>query len=165
MPDLTFAKPCTFTAPDGTQRVFAPGVHHDVPDDVADHWFIKAHLAREADAPVAPATAPLTHEERAQVKAALDAAEGRARGAEAERDAAMSSADALQAALDAERAAHEETRRLLDDATAPDAAEGDLIIRHRGRGTYAVMRGEEVVVDGLTKPEAEAKVAEMKAQA
>ncbi len=104
----------------------------------------------------------------------MDAADGRVRGAEAERDAAVSRADGLQQQLDAERQAHAETRALLDAATAPsgdgggsgeaDETVGDLTVKHRGRGTFAVMHGDTVLVDGLTKEAAEAKANEMKAQ-
>lgn len=171
MTDLTFAKPCTLTLEDGTQRVFVPGLHRDISDDIANHWWVRAHLVKEADAPTASESAPLAHEERLKVTAAINAAESRARGAEAERDAATSRADGLQHQLDAERQAHAETRALLDAATAPagddkdaDETVGDLTVKHRGRGTFAVMRGDTVLVDGLTKEAAEAKANEMKTQ-
>lgn len=172
MTDLTFAKPCTLTLEDGTQRVFVPGLHRDISDDIANHWWVKAHLVQEADAPAAPESAPLINEERVKVKAAIDAADGRSRGAEAARDAAVSRADSLQQQLDAERQAHAETRALLDAATAPqggDSSEtdekvGDLTVKHRGRGTFAVMRGDTILADGLTKEAAEARADEMKAQ-
>lgn len=174
MAELHFAKPCTYTAPDGTQRAFAPGRYADVPDDIAGHWFVKAHLVQDGEESLAPETAPLQHEERVKVKAALDAVEGRARGAEAERDAAVSRAEALQADLDAERAAHAETRRRLDEATAPEGATdaddadefaGKVHTVKRGQaGSYKVVKGDEIVAEGLKKAEAEARARELNGQ-
>lgn len=40
-------------------------------------------------------------------------------------------------------------------------ASDELVLKHRGRGSYSIMRGEVEVVDGLTKDEGEAKLAEM----
>lgn len=44
---------------------------------------------------------------------------------------------------------------------APPADPNELKAVHRGGGSFAVMRGEEVVEGGLSKDEAEAKVFEM----
>lgn len=41
---ITVAKAFTFTHPDGQQQHFHVGVHKDVPDEVAGHWYTKAHL-------------------------------------------------------------------------------------------------------------------------
>lgn len=41
---ITVAKKFTFTHPDGHQQHFHVGVHKDVPDEVAGHWYTKAHL-------------------------------------------------------------------------------------------------------------------------
>lgn len=176
MPDLHFAKPCTYTAADGSTRVFAAGRHKDVPDEVAGHWFVQAHLMKDGDEPAVPATAPLQHEERIKMKATLDAVEGRAKGAEAERDAAVSRADALQADLDAERASHEETRAKLevalaaqdddededDEGGAADGAPaGPYAIARGHRGSYKITKGEEVIEEGLKKADAQAKVAHL----
>lgn len=177
MTELHFARPCTFTTPTGEVRQFAVGRHGDVPDEIANHWFVKEHLVKDSDAPAAPEAAPLTHEERIKVKAAIDAAEGRAKGAEAERDAAVARADALKSDLDAERKAHGETRALLDSATAPTgargtAADGGGSVPHsaphgpytiaRGhQGSFKVMKGEETIASGLSKVEAEAKLADL----
>lgn len=168
MPDLHFAKPCTFTGPEGETRVFAPGLHRGLSDDVANHWFVKAHLARDGDEAAIPATAPLQHEERAQVKAAMDAAEARARGLEAERDAATSRAEGLEAELATARTRIVELEADIERLTAPDGeadeTRGEFTIKHRGRGTYAVMKGAEIVEDGLTKAGAEAKADSLKAR-
>lgn len=43
----------------------------------------------------------------------------------------------------------------------PGEASDELVLKHRGRGSYSIMRGEVEVVDGLTKEEGEAKLAEM----
>ena len=43
----------------------------------------------------------------------------------------------------------------------PGEASDELVLKHRGRGSYSIMRGEVEVVDGLTKDEGEAKLAEM----
>lgn len=164
MPDLHFAKPCAYTAPDGSIRQFAAGRHKDVSDEIAGHWFVRAHLMKDGDEPEVPATAPLQHEERIKVKAALDAAEGRAKGAEAEATAAVARAEKAEADLAAEKQAHAETMAQLDAATnpAPDGApNGPYTIARGHQGSYKVMKGEETVAEGLKKAEAEAKVAEM----
>lgn len=166
MPDLHFAKPCTFTAPDGSTRYFAVGRHKDVPDEIAGHWFVQPHLMKDGDEPEVPATAPLQHEERVKMKAALDAAEGRAKGAEAERDAAVSRADAAEAALVAEQAAHAETIAQFDALTTPaadGAPTGPYTIARGHQGSFKVMKGEETVAERLSKADAEAKVAELNA--
>lgn len=180
MQDLVFAKPCTYTAPNGEQRVFAPGVHRGVPDEMASNWFIQAHLAKEGGEPAAPETAPLTHEERVTMKAALDAMEGRAKGAEAERDAALLRVTALQEQLDAERLAHADTMALAETATAPanasgsgDATDTDEFagkaygIKRRGQGKFAVVKQDDAsfAQDGLSKADALAKAREMNAAA
>lgn len=41
---ITVAKAFTFTHPDGHQQHFHVGVHKDIPDEVAGHWYTKAHL-------------------------------------------------------------------------------------------------------------------------
>ena len=41
---ITVAKAFTFTHPDGNQQHFHVGVHKDVPNEVAGHWYTKAHL-------------------------------------------------------------------------------------------------------------------------
>lgn len=177
MTDLTFARPCTYTAPNGEQRVFAPGIHRGLSDEIAGNWFVQAHLVKDSDEPVASETAPLQHEERIKIKAALDAAEGRALGAEAERDASVMRADtlqvsltSLQAALDAEKAAHAETTAQLESLTAPPGNEepqtiGAFTVVRGGQGSYKVMKGAEVVADRLPKAEAEAKARELNTQA
>lgn len=53
---ITVAKAFTFTHPDGHQQHFPVGVHKDVPANVADHWYTKAHLDAGDDDAAAPAT-------------------------------------------------------------------------------------------------------------
>jgi len=48
---ITVAKAFTFTHSDGHQQSFHVGVHKDVPDEVASHWYTKSHLdAGDAEA-------------------------------------------------------------------------------------------------------------------
>lgn len=168
MPDLHFAKSCTYTAPDGSSRVFAAGRHKDVSDEIAGHWFVQAHLMKDGDEPEAPVTAPLQHEERIKMKSALDMAEARAKGAEAEAEAAVARAEKAEADLAAEKQAHAETMAQLDALTAPggEGTSGGLYNLARGhQGSFKVMKGDEVVAEGLKKAEAEAKIAELNAAA
>lgn len=44
MAKINVAKTFTFTHKDGKRQSFAAGAHKDVPDDVAAHWFVQAHL-------------------------------------------------------------------------------------------------------------------------
>lgn len=167
MPDLHFAKACNFTAADGSTRLFAPGRHKDVSDEIAGNWFVRAHLMVDGDEALVPPTAPLQHEERIKAKAALDAAEGRAKGAEAERDAAVSRAEKAEADLVVEKQAHAETMSQLDALTAPasdGAPSGPYAIARGHQGSFKVVKGDEVVAEGLKKADAEAKVAELNAQ-
>lgn len=168
MAELHFAKPCTFTDESGETRVFAQGRHKDVPDAIAGHWFVLAHLVKDGDEPAVADTAPLQHEERRQVKASIDAAEGRAKGAEAERDAALARAEKAEADLAAERQAHDETKRLLDEATAPNGQtplSGEYAVKRGHQGKFKVVKGDEVVADGLAKADAEARADELNARA
>lgn len=109
MPDMVVAKPFTLTVdsgkkgPDGTPlqevRSFAVGVYTNVEDAIANHWFVKPHLAVDGQLPVAEADAPLTHEERIAMKASLDNAEGRVQSAVSERDAAVGELAAAKARI------------------------------------------------------------------
>lgn len=44
MAKINVAKPFLFTHKGGKKQHFGTGVHKDVPDEVAEHWFVKAHL-------------------------------------------------------------------------------------------------------------------------
>jgi len=50
MPDIEVGKKFLLTHNDGTLQVFDVG-KHSVPQEVADHWFVRAHL-RDAPPPV-----------------------------------------------------------------------------------------------------------------
>lgn len=39
-----------FTHQDGTVQKFKPGIHRNVPAEVADHWFVAAHLQQDEEA-------------------------------------------------------------------------------------------------------------------
>ncbi len=177
MQDLHFARPCTLTLPNGETRIFAPGRHRDVPDEIAGHWFVQAHLTQDTATASVPETAPLQHEERIQVKAALDAAEGRAAGLSAERDAAVLRAEMFEAENGALKSqivemqshvAHLEAEEAKERAS--DAAgefEGKPYgIKRRHQGKFAVVKQADgtVVFDSLAKAAAEAKAREMNAQ-
>lgn len=183
MPTLFFRKACTVLLNDeertahGTDKfVFGVGRHDDVPEAIADKPYVQAHLGTDKDvrAAVPAANSPTTGTGGEAALAAMtterDEAVERAERAEA------SLMDALNA-LSAEQAAHAETQKLLEDATAPDGqddgtqdgtetekAVGDLTIRHKGRGLWAVFRGESQISEPMAKADAEAKAAEMKAQ-
>lgn len=178
MQDLHFAKPCTFTDDKGETRVFAPGRHKNVPAEIAGHWFVQAHLVKDTDEPSVPETAPLQHEERLKVKAAIDAAEGRAAGFAAERDAAVERVGVLEAenvSLKARVAELEEasqaSREAGSERNAPTSDDDEFAgkvhsIKRRHQGKYAVVMQADgkVVVDSLSKADAEAKARELNAQ-
>ena len=44
---ITVIKPFVFQLPDQTKREFAVGVHDDVDDATAEHWYVRAHCAPE----------------------------------------------------------------------------------------------------------------------
>lgn len=173
MQDLHFAKPCTFTDDKGETRVFAPGRHKNVPAEIAGHWFVQAHLVKDTDEPSVPETAPLQHEERLKVKAAIDAAEGRAAGLEAERDAAVAKAEALEAdnatlkARVAELEASQQSSGEGSGQSGDNEFAGKMYgIKRRYQGKFAVVTQADgnVVVDSLSKADAEAKARELNAQ-
>lgn len=185
MANLHFARPCTFTSPEGETKVYQPGLHKDVPDDVANHWFVKAHLVQDPEEAAVPEAAPLQHEERIKMKAALDAADARSAGFEAERDAANERVAALEsenATLrarvgDLEAAASEseaEAPQADGDNRPTGAAPGDdefagkpYGIKRRGQGKFAVVSQAAdgtLAADGLSKADAQAKARELNAQ-
>ena len=47
------------------------------------------------------------------------------------------------------------------DANMADEEFGAYSVKHKGRGSYAVMKGDEVVAEGLSKADAEAKAGEL----
>lgn len=50
MPKIQVEKPFTLTHSNGMQQQFRAGAH-DVPPEVAEHWYVQAHLAKpESDA-------------------------------------------------------------------------------------------------------------------
>lgn len=112
MREIYVAKPFTLAVTHDDLRRFDAG-RHQIEDDLFDHFMVQAHIFKDGKPPVAPATAPMTHEERTQARAALEAAEGRAADAErreADRDAEV---EALR-------------RQLADAQIAKTAAESDL---------------------------------------
>lgn len=136
---------------------FGVGHHDDVHDLIAEHPYAQLHLGDENAA--ATSATPVSGNPLA---VELDAAVRRAEGAEK--------------ALDDERAAHAETRAQLaeaheitasageaassdDDASDDDHAE--ISIRHKGRGLFAVYRGEEQITEPMPKVEANQRKAEI----
>jgi len=186
MPTLFFRKACTVLLNDeertahGADRFFFDiGRHDDVPADIAEKPYVQAHLGTDKDvrAAVPAANSPTTGTGGEAALAAMTA----------ERDEALERAEKAEAslmdalnALSAEQAAHAETQKLLEDATAPkdqsdisssgegasepDETVGDYTVRRGYQGTYKVLKGEQVLAEGLSKADAEAKAAEMKAQ-
>lgn len=130
MAEMIVAKPFSLTLDASQPPVLWPvGVHKDVPDDVANHWFVKHHLAKDGKLPEPSPAAPLTNEERASVKASLDAAEKRAADAEAnarsaveERDRVKSGMASLVADNEALRGKVASLEADLDKATKPAAS-------------------------------------------
>ena len=49
MPKIHVEKPFTLTHSNGMQQQFRAGAH-DVPQDVAEHWYVQAHLAKPESA-------------------------------------------------------------------------------------------------------------------
>ena len=129
MPEIVVAKPFTLTFGPDDVRTFAPGIHKDVPAEVADHWYTKAHLAKDGKMPDPAVTAPLTHEERVTARASIDAAEKRAVDAEAEAKAARDERDGIKAGMETLMADNASLRSRvasleadLDKATKPAPA-------------------------------------------
>lgn len=128
MPDIVVAKPFTLTLDKDRVVSFTPGIHKDVDAEVADHWFTKAHLAKDGKMPEPEQTTPLTHEERIAAKASIDAAEKRAVDAETEAKAARDAHDGLKAGMEKLTADNASLRSRvasleadLDKATKPPA--------------------------------------------
>ena len=70
MPEIDLAKKCNLTLDDGTKVSLKAG-KQDVPDHVAEHWFVKAHCVGAKPSPAAGTPAFLKHE--AQERARLEA--------------------------------------------------------------------------------------------
>lgn len=126
MREMVVAKPFVLSLPGKEPQRFDVGVHKDVPDEVADHWFAKPHLAKDGKLPEPAPTAPLTNEERASVKASLDAAEKRAVDAELRAKTAEDQHGAIKAGMEKLVADNEALRSKvssleadLDKATKP----------------------------------------------
>ena len=56
---VVFISPFTLITDDHRRFEFAAGVQ-DIPDELADHWYVKAHLVENADTIVEPAADPVT---------------------------------------------------------------------------------------------------------
>lgn len=152
MPTLYFLKPCTVLLNDeertkhGKDRfTFTAGKHDDVPDDIAEMPYVKAHVGKArqvGDAGETITPAPTDTVSRADY-------------------------DALAAEVETLRARVAELEQELADEREPDEVSGDFVIRRGYQGKYRIVKitgdTEEEVAGGLTKVEAEAKVAEMKA--
>lgn len=120
---------------------FGVGRHNDVHKVIAEHPYVKLHLGDESAA--AGAVRPVTGNALA-----------------VDLDAAVRRAEAAEKALEAERAAHAKTRAKLVEAGGddePEEATGMFTIRRKGRGLFAVFRGEEQLTDPMPKAEAEAR--------
>jgi hypothetical protein len=139
---------------DSPMLSFGVGRHDNVHKVVAQHPYVRLHLGDENAA--AAAVKPVSGNSLA-----------------VDLDAAIRRAEAAEKALEAERAAHAKTRAKLaevsgadedEDEDQPDEASGDLTVRHKGRGLFAVFRGDEQLTEPMPKAEASAKAAEMRAQ-
>lgn len=122
---------------------FGVGRHDDVHKVIAEHPYVKLHLGDESAA--AGAVRPVTGNALA-----------------VDLDAAVRRAEAAEKALEAEKAAHAKTRAKLEqfgDAEEDEAgqASGVLTIRRKGRGLFAVFKGEEQLTDPMPKADAEAR--------
>ncbi|MET3481551.1 hypothetical protein [Methylobacterium sp. 1973] len=122
---------------------FGAGRHDDVHPVIAGHPYVKLHLGDEKAA--AGAVKPVTGNPLA-----------------VDLDAAVRRAEAAERGLEAERAAHAKTRAKLEavggaDDDEADAPSGLYTIRRKGRGLFAVFRGEEQLTDPMPKVEAEAR--------
>jgi len=122
---------------------YGVGRHDDVPTVIADHPYALLHLGDESAA--AAASGPVTGNSLA-----------------VDLDNAVRRAETAEKALEAERVAHAETRKKLaeaHDVTTPDNAASALTVRHKGRGLFAVFRGEEQLTEPMPKAEAEERKA------
>lgn len=55
MPIVKIVKPCLLTKNDGTQLKLTPG-EHDLPPEIADHWFVLAHSDKAPQVDPPPGT-------------------------------------------------------------------------------------------------------------
>ena len=122
---------------------FGVGRHEDVHAVVADHPYTALHLGDE-NAAVAAAK-PVTGNAMA-----------------VDLDAAVRRAEAAEKALDVEKAAHAKTRAKLEQSGDADVDEADqptgtFTIRRKGRGLFAVFKGDEQLTDPMPKVDAEAR--------
>lgn len=120
---------------------FGVGRHDDVHKVVAEHPYVKLHLGDENAA--AAAAKPVSGNSLA-----------------VDLDAAVRRAEAAEKALEAEKAAHAKTRAKLDAVGGDDEDEADhpaglITIRRKGRGLFAVFRGDEQLTDPMPKVDAE----------
>lgn len=135
------AKACTLVLAGDVRVPYGVGVHHDVPDEHADHWFLQAHCVSEEAAP--EAEAPQTDDilqlrealaaERARVEALeqnaarFEEAFGRVSAerneAAAARDAALAEVGSLKAEVARVTEALGKAEADLEAATAPKGDE------------------------------------------
>ena len=141
MPDIVLMKPCTLSLEAGKPGVFwSVGLHKDVPDEVANHWFMQDCIAKDGKLPEPAVSAPLTNEERASVKQSLDAAEKRASDAEARAKTAEDERDGIKGGMDKLVADNEALRSRcasleadLDKATKPPATPAPVVPKPAGK--------------------------------
>ncbi|WP_448952137.1 STY1053 family phage-associated protein [Labrys neptuniae] len=85
MPKINVARKFTLTLDDGTVKAFAVGLH-SVPDEVAAHWYVRAHLLDEPEAEPAPGS-PEDAAKQAAAQAEADAKAKAEADAKAQADA------------------------------------------------------------------------------
>ncbi|WP_449411082.1 hypothetical protein [Methylobacterium komagatae] len=134
-----------------TMLRYEAGRHDDVPSVIADHPYVRMHLGDESAA--AAASKPVSGNALA-----------------VDLDAAVRRAEAAEKALQAEREAHAATKakyaetaeKMVEahEITTPDEdVIQELTVRHKGRGLFAVFRGDEQLTEPMPKAEAEERKA------
>lgn len=92
-------KPFVLTVAEDQKREFPAG-HHTVEDDIADHWYVQAHVGEELPSDAAgDGEAAALKEQLAAAEARADAAEKKAAEAEKARDEALARVAAAEEQL------------------------------------------------------------------
>lgn len=155
MPEIALARPLRLTKDNGEVVSYPAGFHRDVPKDVADHPYTKLHLVDGNRREAAEAIAAGQNPEAAGADLGARLVEAQAANERLSDELARATND-----LAAEKAAHAETRALLEEATAPhggSSGEAVYTVHRAHQGKYKIMKGDDVVEDGLSKADADAK--------
>ena len=136
--------PFTLTKDDGAAQSFLPG-SHEVDDDIADHWYVRAHSGEQVQAAAQVSEADVAAElaeERASLDRAAKFLEGRAEQlsqVQSDLDARARELDALDKSFDAAEAdlkAREEALAAREAAfaakTAAAPAQQELVAKDAG---------------------------------